>query len=152
MVDGKFEFLKYWCFTFICGILCLFLTLYWQLDYGIISDRYFWHWKRSKRNIVIGDKYEKCMRQWSKSLTPKARVLLWNLQLNQGSCRWIPIAHSLKKTVQKPDLQLGYVRAGLNDFKTDLMTSNYKNIDRKLVKVNLIIITTSTLHGSSCSK
>ena len=54
--------------------------------------------------------------------------------------------------MQKPDLQFGYVRAGLNDFKTDLMTSNYKNIDRKLVKVNLIIITTSTLHGSSCSK
>ena len=101
MVDGKFEFLKYWCFTFICGILCLFLTLYWQLDYGIISYRYFWHWKKNKRNIFIGDKYEKCMRQWSKSLTPKARVPGWNPQLNQGSCIWIPIAYKLTKKKKK---------------------------------------------------
>ena len=44
MVDGKYEFLKNWCFTLIWGILSAFLVLYGQFDCGIISERYFGHW------------------------------------------------------------------------------------------------------------
>ena len=44
MVDGKYEFLKNWCFTLIWGILSAFLVLYGQFDCGIISKRYFGHW------------------------------------------------------------------------------------------------------------
>ena len=44
MVDGKYEFLKNWCFTLIWGILSAFLVLYGQFDRGIISKRYFGHW------------------------------------------------------------------------------------------------------------
>ena len=44
MVDGKYEFLKSWCFTLIWGILCAFLVLYWQLVCEIISRMYFGHW------------------------------------------------------------------------------------------------------------
>ena len=37
VVDGKYEFLKNWCFTLTWGILCTFLGLYWQLDCRIIG-------------------------------------------------------------------------------------------------------------------
>ena len=41
MVDGKYEFLKNWCFTLIWGILSAFLVLYGQFDCGIISKKVF---------------------------------------------------------------------------------------------------------------
>ena len=44
MVDGKYKFLKNWCFTLIWGILSVFLVLYGQFDCGIISESYFGHW------------------------------------------------------------------------------------------------------------
>ena len=40
MFDGKYEFLKNWCFTLIWGIL----VLYGQFDCGITSKRYCEHW------------------------------------------------------------------------------------------------------------
>ena len=44
MVDGKYEFLKNWCFTLIWGILSAFLVLYGQFDCGFISKKYIGHW------------------------------------------------------------------------------------------------------------
>ena len=43
MVDGKYELLKNWYFTLICGILSAFLVLFGQFDSGIISKRYLGH-------------------------------------------------------------------------------------------------------------
>ena len=42
--EGKYDFLKNWCFTLIWGVLCAFLVLYWKCDRGITSKRYFGHW------------------------------------------------------------------------------------------------------------
>ena len=44
MVDEIYEFLKNCCFTYIWGIFCAFIVLYWQFGCGIISKRYFGHW------------------------------------------------------------------------------------------------------------
>ena len=44
MVDWKYEFSKSECCTFILGIFCAFLVLYWQLDCGIVLWRYLGEW------------------------------------------------------------------------------------------------------------
>ena len=44
VIVDKYKFLKNWCFTLMWGIFCAFLVLYWQLDCGLISKRYFRHW------------------------------------------------------------------------------------------------------------
>ena len=38
--------------------------------------------------------------------------------------------------MRKPDLQSGYATAVLYQFKTNLMTSNWQNLDIKLIKIS----------------
>ena len=67
----------------------------------------------------FNDIYERRMRQWLRSLTPAARVPVWNPELNQRSCILIPIAYY--RNTAKTGL---LIRAGLYQLKTKVMISN----------------------------